>query len=489
MTGARIGEYVIERELGTGGMGTVYLGRSRSGRAVAIKVVKAEYAADPRFRERFRKEVEAARKVGGFHTAALVDADPDAPQPWMASAYVEGPTLADEIDRRDRLTEAELWKLAAELAEALKAIHAHGLVHRDLKPANIIMAEDGARVLDFGIAQVLEGTRLTRDGGVVGTAGYHAPEQVLGQPVTGACDVFALGAVLVTAAGGSAFGSGSAYGLMYQVVHGEADVSAVPGPLRPVVLDCLRKEPGDRPTPHRLLDLYAGRAGRAGGPGTAATAPFTVVDEPPTVTATAPAATPVTEPPTVTATGPTRPRAASAPPSAAYLRPRRSWLAQVARNLLGVAALVTTASLGPVLRLPVAVVVGAAIVAFLLGTRLLGLLTSAKDGLVLGEPGIGVGPGNDLVVLRWDAVRSVDLTVGAKESSLAVRLDRQQFLPQGFQHPSWVRSRRDGVTLIRVRGLHPVGDSLLLPDAVRAFAGRHGVPLTVTRTDGTPDGR
>ncbi|MGW2178739.1 serine/threonine-protein kinase [Streptomyces sp. NPDC001732] len=477
MTGARIGEYVIERELGTGGMGTVYLGRSRSGRAVAIKVVRAEYAADPRFRERFRKEVEAARKVGGFHTAALVDADPDARQPWMASAYVEGPTLADEIARRGRLTEAELWRLAAELAEALEAIHSCGLVHRDLKPANVVMAEDGARVLDFGIAQVLEGTRLTGEGGVVGTAGYHSPEQALGRSVTGACDVFALGAVLVSAAGGSAFGSGSAYGLMYRVVHGKADVSAVPGSLRPVVLACLRKEPGSRPTPRRLLELYAERAGGAGRPGTAVTVPAPAAGEP------------ATRPLTVPATEPVRARAASAPSPATYLRPRRTWIAQVARNLLGVAALVTLASRGPALQLPSAVVVGAVVASFLLSMRLLGLLTSAKDGLVLGEPGIGVGPADDLVVLRWDAVRSMDLTVGVRRTSLAVRLDARQPLPQGFQHPTWVRNRRGGVTLIQVRGLRPVGDSLLLPDAVRVFADRHGVPLTVDRADGAPDDR
>ncbi|MFH8518683.1 serine/threonine-protein kinase [Streptomyces gelaticus] len=474
MTGARIGEYVIERKLGTGGMGSVYLGRSRSGRAVAIKVVKAEYSADPRFRERFRKEVEAARKVGGFHTAALVDADPDAEQPWMASAYVEGPTLAGEITRRGRLTEAELWRLAAELAEALKAIHSCGLVHRDLKPANIVMAGDGARVLDFGIAHALEGTRLTSDGVVVGTAGYHSPEQAQGHPVTGACDIFALGAVLVAAAGGSAFGSGSAYGLMYRVVHDDADVSAVPESLRPLVLACLRKAPGSRPTPRRLLDLCADRAHR---PDTAATAPVTAIDEP------------ATEPLTVPRTTPVRPRAVSAPPPAAYLRPRRTWVAQVVRNLLGTAVLVTAAFQSPAHHLPTAVTVVAVLAAIVLGMRLVGLLTSAKEGLVLGESGIGVGPANDLVVLRWGAIRSVDLTVGAKESSLSVRLDAEQFLPQGFQHPAWVRSRRNGVTLIRVRGLLPVGDSPLLPDAVRAFTERHGVPLTTARADGATDGR
>lgn len=259
MVGGRIGTYVIVRELGSGGMGSVYLGRSRAGRAVAIKVIRAEYAADPEFRKRFRKEVEAAGKVGGFHTAAVVDADADAPQPWMASAYIEGPTLADEVARRGPLDERRLWALAAALAEALQAIHACGLVHRDLKPGNIVLAEDGPRVLDFGIARAVEGTRLTADRRAIGTPGFIAPEQAQGLEVTGACDMFALGAVLVAAAGGSAFGEGQIFGQLYRAVHEEADVSAIPSELRPLVVACLRKEPELRPAPEELLVACAGR--------------------------------------------------------------------------------------------------------------------------------------------------------------------------------------------------------------------------------------
>ncbi|WP_369243045.1 RodZ domain-containing protein [Streptomyces sp. R21] len=249
----RIGVYTVERELGAGGMGTVYLARSRGGRAVAVKVARPELAADPHFRERFRAEVEAARRVGGFHTAPVVDADPDAEAPWLATAYIPGPTLAELIGRQGPMGEGQLRSLGAALAEALQAVHACGLVHRDLKPGNIIMADDGPRVLDFGIARAVESTRLTATGTAFGTPGYLAPEQAQGGEVGGAADVFALGAVLVAAAGGSAFGTGTPMGLMYRSVHEPADLSALPGELRSLVAACLSKDPADRPTPEALL--------------------------------------------------------------------------------------------------------------------------------------------------------------------------------------------------------------------------------------------
>ncbi|MFI5941750.1 protein kinase [Streptomyces uncialis] len=269
MTGERIGDYTVERRLGSGGMGAVYLGRSPSGRAVAIKVVRPEYAADPEFRARFRTEVEAARRVGGFHTAAVVDADPDAERPWMASAYIKGPTLSEAVARHGPMDDRALRALGAGLAEALKAIHACGLVHRDLKPGNIVLTDDGPRVLDFGIAYALEGSQLTAPGVVVGTPGFTAPEQlVTGERVHGACDVFALGAVLVAASGGSAFGVGQALALAYRVVAEEPDVSAVPGALRPAVRACLHRNPDRRPSPARLLEVFT-----ATGPDAPRTAP------------------------------------------------------------------------------------------------------------------------------------------------------------------------------------------------------------------------
>ncbi|MGW1297454.1 serine/threonine-protein kinase [Streptomyces sp. NPDC002533] len=252
----RIGGYIVERELGAGGMGTVYLARSRGGRAVAVKVARSELASDPHFRERFRAEVAAARSVGGFHTAPVVDADPDAAAPWLATAYIPGPTLSALLEAEGPMDEARLRQLGAALAEALAAIHGCGLVHRDLKPGNIIMAPDGPRVLDFGIARALESTRLTATGTAFGTPGFLAPEQAQGQEVDGAADVFALGAVLVAAAGGSAFGAGTPMGLMYRSVHEPPDLDAVPEGLRPVLAACLAKAPEDRPIPAGLLDLF-----------------------------------------------------------------------------------------------------------------------------------------------------------------------------------------------------------------------------------------
>ncbi|MFJ8653068.1 serine/threonine-protein kinase [Streptomyces rochei] len=257
-----IGGYAVERQLGAGGMGTVYLARSRGGRAVAVKVARPEIAADPHFRERFRAEVAAARRVGGFHTAPVVDADPAADAPWLATAYVPGPTLGALLEADGPMDEARLRELGAALAEALEAIHRCGLVHRDLKPGNIIMAADGPRVLDFGIAKALESTRLTSTGMAFGTPGFLAPEQAQGQEVDGAADVFALGAVLVAAAGGSAFGAGTPMGMMYRSVHEPPDLSAVPAALRPIVASCLAKEPGQRPTPGTLLDMIAPTTGR-----------------------------------------------------------------------------------------------------------------------------------------------------------------------------------------------------------------------------------
>ncbi|MGW3558516.1 serine/threonine-protein kinase [Streptomyces sp. NPDC000963] len=275
--GTLIGRYVIEHKLGEGGMGTVYLARSRGGRAVAVKVARPELASDPSFRARFRAEVAAARQVGGFHTAQVVDADPDAEAPWLATAYVPGPTLAGLVTAGGPLDETRLRALGAALAEALEAIHACGLVHRDLKPGNIVMAPDGPRVLDFGIARALESTRLTATGSAFGTPGYLAPEQALGEEVTGAADVFALGAVLVAAAGGRPFGDGTPMGLMYRSVHEAPDLASVPEALRDLVARCLAKNPAERPTPDGILDALEEGAPGTGPSGADGRPPATVV--------------------------------------------------------------------------------------------------------------------------------------------------------------------------------------------------------------------
>ncbi|WP_430478509.1 protein kinase domain-containing protein [Streptomyces sp. P11-1] len=341
----RIGGYTVERELGSGGMGTVYLARSRGGRAVAVKVARPELASDPHFRERFRAEVAAARSVGGFHTAPVVDADPAAPAPWLATAYVPGPTLSALLEAEGPMDEARLRRLGAALAEALAAIHGCGLVHRDLKPGNIVMASDGPRVLDFGIARALESTRLTATGTAFGTPGFLAPEQAQGLEVGGAADVFALGAVLVAAAGGSAFGAGTPMGLMYRSVHEPADLGAVPEGLRPIVRACLAKEPERRPTPAQLLDLFAPEA-----------TPYTPTEAYP---ATAPEAVPYT--PSAPEAAPYAPSAAGAvphPPSAAQptvtapalvVPPRPSYApyAPSADLTAGLAADLTFMAIGP----------------------------------------------------------------------------------------------------------------------------------------------
>ncbi|MFD9092129.1 protein kinase [Streptomyces collinus] len=290
----RIGGYLVERKLGEGGMGTVFLARTRGGRAVALKVAKAELAADPVFRERFRSEVEAARAVGGFHTASVVDADVDGDPLWLATAYIPGPTLAARLAAQGAMDEAQLRALAAALAEALESIHSCGLVHRDLKPGNIVMADDGPRVLDFGIARAVESTRLTATGTAFGTPGFLAPEQALGHDVGGAADVFALGAVLVAAAGGSAWGEGTPMGLMYRSVHEPPDTSAVPAGLVDVVTACLAKDPAARPTPAELLDRLTGEPAAPARPATPS--------HPPTLKTAPPASTPPTHLPAAPAT-------------------------------------------------------------------------------------------------------------------------------------------------------------------------------------------
>jgi serine/threonine protein kinase len=250
----RIGDYAVLGRLGHGAMGTVYLARSPGGRPVAVKVAKPELAADPAFRDRFRQEVAMARAVGGFWTAAVVDADPNADRPWLATEYVPGPNLHQAITAHGPLPEPALRRLVAGLAEALAAIHAAGLVHRDLKPSNVLLAADGPRVIDFGIAKAVQSAGLTATGMVVGTPGYLSPEQIRGGEVGPASDVFALGSVLVYAATGAGpFGSGDVNSLVYRAVHTPPNVDGVPDGLRALASRCLDPRPELRPAPAALL--------------------------------------------------------------------------------------------------------------------------------------------------------------------------------------------------------------------------------------------
>ncbi|OIV38037.1 hypothetical protein BIV57_07940 [Mangrovactinospora gilvigrisea] len=255
-----LGPYRLVARLGAGGMGRVYLARSGGGRTVAIKVVRAELAGDTAFRRRFAREAATARRVGGRCTAPVVDADPDAATPWLATEYVLGPPLDEAVARFGPLPEQSLRALGVGLAEALTDIHAAGLVHRDLKPSNVLMAVDGPKVIDFGIARALDEERLTSTGLVIGSPGFMSPEQASGAEVTPASDVFALGSVLVFAATGVLpFGDGPSAVQLYNVVHEPPELTGVPESLLPVIRACLTKDPAKRPQPASL----AGEGGLA----------------------------------------------------------------------------------------------------------------------------------------------------------------------------------------------------------------------------------
>ncbi|MEU6783546.1 serine/threonine-protein kinase [Nonomuraea angiospora] len=251
----KVGPYRIEARLGAGGMGRVFLGRSKSGRAVAVKVVHPELAADRDFGHRFAREISLARTVSGFFTAGVVDADPEGTPPWLATAYVPGLSLDEAVAEHGTWREEAVLALGAGLAEALESIHAAGVVHRDLKPSNVLLAVDGPRVIDFGVSVAVEGSRLTRTGVSVGTPGFISPEQLTGDSVGPASDVFCLGAVLAYAATGSGpFGGGSWQGLWYRTVHEEPDLEGLPPRLRSIVRRCLEKRPEERPSATALLD-------------------------------------------------------------------------------------------------------------------------------------------------------------------------------------------------------------------------------------------
>ncbi len=249
-----IGPYRVIRRLGIGGMGQVFLGRSPGGRLLAVKVIRAELAADPQFRARFRREVAAARSVSGVYTASVVDADTEAHVPWLAIAYIAGSSLADAVAQYGPWRTGPVLALAAGLAEGLLAIHSAGLVHRDLKPSNVLLAEDGPRVIDFGISRALESSTVTSAGIVIGSPAFMSPEQAEGRQVGPPSDVFSLGGVLAFAATGQGpFGTGSGAALLYRLVHTPPDLDRVPAAARPLIERCLDKDPGRRPSPRDML--------------------------------------------------------------------------------------------------------------------------------------------------------------------------------------------------------------------------------------------
>ncbi|GLF97333.1 outer membrane protein assembly factor BamB family protein [Streptomyces yaizuensis] len=250
----RIGPFEVLGRLGAGGMGLVYLARSASGRRVAIKTVRTELAEDQLFRVRFTREVEAARAVSGFYTAAVVDADPRAAVPWLATAYVPAPSLEEIVNECGPLPAQAVRWLAAGIAEALQSIHGAGLVHRDLKPSNVLVVEDGPRVIDFGIASGVSNTRLTMTNVAVGTPAYMSPEQARdSRSVTGASDVFSLGSTLVFAATGHApFHGANPVETVFMLLRDGPDLSGLPDELRPLIEACMRSDKTLRPTPEDL---------------------------------------------------------------------------------------------------------------------------------------------------------------------------------------------------------------------------------------------
>ncbi len=251
----QVGRYRIVARLGAGGMGRVFLGRSPGGRELAVKVVRAELADDAGFRERFAREVAAARRVTGVFTASVVDADPQGSPAWLATEYVPGMSLGQAMARLGPWPEPAVLALGAGLVEALEAIHGAGVVHRDLKPSNVLLAADGPRVIDFGISVTDELSGLTGTGTAVGTPGFMSPEQLTGDgPVGPASDVFSLGAVLAFAATGAGpFGTGTPHALHYRTVHEEPELGGLPPGLAAVVATCLNKEPAERPALAALL--------------------------------------------------------------------------------------------------------------------------------------------------------------------------------------------------------------------------------------------
>src|SRR5580693_212963 len=373
-----IGPYRLVGQLGSGGMGRVFLGVSAGGRPVAVKVIRTELVADPEFRMRFGREVASARRVSGVFTAPVVDADVDGTPAWLATAYVPGPSLSEAVASHGPLPAGSLLTLTAGLAESLSAIHAAGVVHRDLKPSNVLIAEDGPRVIDFGISRAVESTALTQAGLVIGSPGFMSPEQAAGFEVGPPSDIFSLGAVLAFAATGEGpFGTGTTAALLYRVVHGTPSLDLVPPTVRPLIEHCLAKDPRQRPTANGLLaDVGAMQPGgnwlpesltrtfaqgTPSRPGFAWSGPVIPVSGPvpagsnPALAGTAsayvpPAAPPVTPPPptglgatrtTAGGSGPSGPRTpapgnwpynASTPPMGAYPPatppPMASWMGQ-----------------------------------------------------------------------------------------------------------------------------------------------------------------
>lgn len=251
-----VGGYRLAAVLGAGGMGKVYLSYTPGGRPLALKVIRPEFSQDPEFRGRFAQEVHAAQRVQGLYTAPVIDADTQGSPPWLATAYVPGPSLAQAVAQHGAMPLRSALLLTVGVAEALQVIHGAGIVHRDLKPGNVLLAGDGPRVIDFGIARAADATSLTHSGVSVGTPAFMAPEQAAAGPVTPATDVFALGQITAFAGiGAPAYGDGPSHAVLYRIVHEDPDLSRLPDALRPLVSRCLSRDPGERPSLAEVIEM------------------------------------------------------------------------------------------------------------------------------------------------------------------------------------------------------------------------------------------
>ncbi|WP_411139073.1 protein kinase domain-containing protein [Streptomyces sp. C10] len=324
-----IAGYRLTARLGSGGMGKVYLSYTPGGRPVAIKVIRPEFSEDAEFRRRFKQEVQSAQRVQGLYTAPVIDSDAEGPSPWLATAYVPGPSLAAAVAGHGKLPVPAVLLLVAGIAEALQVIHGAGIVHRDLKPSNVLLAADGPRVIDFGIARAADATSLTSSGVTVGTPTFMAPEQAAGSTISPATDVFALGQVAAYAAIGTpAFGEGTSHGVLYRIVHEEPDLTGLPDELRELVTRCLSKEASERPSVAEVIALCGAASGQtqlrrpeewlptavAADITTRAAAPAPAQTPPPPLEA--PTAAAPAQPPNPPAPSPGRPTQPPAPPTA-----------------------------------------------------------------------------------------------------------------------------------------------------------------------------
>jgi hypothetical protein len=341
---SQLGDYRLLRRLGQGGMGVVYLGENQAGGRVAIKVIHPHLASHEEFHDRFRSEVELARKVARFSTAPILDSDTDANPPYIVTEFIDGPTLSAVVSQQGPLSGSQLHALGVGMASALTAIHGVGIVHRDLKPANVLLSRFGPRVIDFGIARAADAVSgFTRTGQYIGSPSYMAPEQFRGEPIGAAADIFAWGAVMAYAGTGRQPFGKSTEAVLYRVVYGEADMEGLDPQLADLVRRTLSKYPAERPTAQQLLDtLVHDQAGgrTSAGPVPSAPAPVLPAGLAPAPVLPAPVAPAPVAPPAVVSTPPAqrpvlsspptpRPGLGTGPPRSAPVAPARSskrWL-------------------------------------------------------------------------------------------------------------------------------------------------------------------